>query len=152
MSMQGAAIDEQSLGELVATATRDVSLLVHKEIELAKAEISEKLTRLLRGVVIGIAAGVFAIAGMLYLGDAAAWGIWELFGLDRDFWVGFLIVAILLFVLGAIAGFVAARLFKRASPPTPQMAIEEAQLIRQTVAGETAALPSGNGAERSGAR
>jgi hypothetical protein len=51
------------------------------------------------------------------------------------------IVAVVLFLVGAIAGFVAARLFKRGSPPTPQMAIEEAQLIRGTVTGSQPALP-----------
>ena len=48
-------------------------------------------------------------------------------------WLGYLIVAVLLFIFGAIAGFVAARFFKKGAPPTPQMAIEEAQLIKETV-------------------
>ena len=38
----GAPVDEQSLGELVATATRDLSALIHQEIELAKAELAEQ--------------------------------------------------------------------------------------------------------------
>ena len=36
----------------------------------------------------------------------------------------------MLFLLGGLAGFLAARFFKKGSPPTPQMAIEEAQLIK----------------------
>ena len=36
----------------------------------------------------------------------------------------------LLFLLGGIAGFLASRFVKSGSPPTPQMAIEEAQLIK----------------------
>jgi hypothetical protein len=36
-----ASLADKSLGELVATATRDLSLLVHKEVELAKAEIKK---------------------------------------------------------------------------------------------------------------
>jgi hypothetical protein len=42
-------------------------------------------------------------------------------------------VAFVLLVLGTIAGFVASRFFKSGSPPKPDMAIEEAQRIRETV-------------------
>ena len=52
---------------------------------------------------------------------------------DDSPWLGFLIVAVTLFVLGALAGFIAARLVKRGAPPTPQMAIEEGKLIKETV-------------------
>jgi hypothetical protein len=83
--------------------------------------------------VVGIVAGIFAVAGLIYLLHALSWLIWDLIGGSRDFWVGFLIVAGLLFVLGALAGFLAARFLKRGTPPTPAMAIEEAQLIKETV-------------------
>jgi hypothetical protein len=63
--------------------------------------------------------------------------------MDRDFWVGFLIVAVLLFLFGGIAGFLAARFLKRGSPPTPQMAIEEGKLIKETVTGSHPAMPQG---------
>ena len=49
----------------------------------------------------------------------------------------------LLFIVGAIAGLLAARLFKRGSPPTPQMAIEEGKLIKETVTTSHPALPQG---------
>ena len=54
-----------------------------------------------------------------------------------------LIVAVLLFILGALAGFLAARLVKRGSPPTPQMAIEEGKLIKETVTTSHPAIPQG---------
>jgi hypothetical protein len=81
---------EQSLGELVSAATRDLSLLVHKEVELAKTELSAELKRA------GVGAGLLGGAGfagyfaLLLLSFAAAFGISE--GLDWDLWVGFLIV------------------------------------------------------------
>jgi hypothetical protein len=82
--------DEQSLGELVATATRDLSLLVHQEMELAKTEISTELKRA------GIGAGLLGGAGfigyfaLLLLSVAAALGIAD--GFDLPAWAGFLIV------------------------------------------------------------
>jgi uncharacterized membrane protein YqjE len=121
------------LGEAIQEVTERASLLVREEIELAKVEVTEKVTRLITGAVVGIVAGIFAVAGLIYLLHALSWLIWDLIGGSRDFWLGFLIVAVVLFLLGALAGFIAARFVKRGSPPTPAMAIEEAQLIKETV-------------------
>jgi hypothetical protein len=38
-----------------------------------------------------------------------------------------------LFILGGVAGFLAARWLKSVQSPAPEMAIEEAKLIRETV-------------------
>jgi uncharacterized membrane protein YqjE len=121
------------LGQAIQEVSEKASLLVREEIELAKTEVTEKITRLIKGAVVGIVAGIFAVAGLIYLLHSLSWLIWELIGGEDDFWIGFLIVAGALFLLGALAGFLAARFLRKGSPPTPQMAIEEAQLIRDTV-------------------
>jgi uncharacterized membrane protein YqjE len=136
--------DTSELGQAIQDVTEKLSLLFREEIELAKTEMTEKVTKLLKGAVIGIVAGVFALFGLIYLLEGAAWAIW--LGLDGDgnnFWVGFVIVAVLLFILGALAGFLAARLVKRGAPPTPQMAIEEGKLIKETVTSSHPAIPQG---------
>jgi uncharacterized membrane protein YqjE len=136
--------DTSDLGQAVQEVTEKLSLLFREEVELAKTEMTEKVTKLLKGAVIGIVAGVFALFGLIYLLEGAAWAIW--LGLDGDgnnFWVGFVIVAVLLFILGALAGFLAARLVKRGAPPTPQMAIEEGKLIKETVTTSHPAIPQG---------
>jgi uncharacterized membrane protein YqjE len=125
--------DTSDLGQAIQDVTEKASLLVREEIELAKTEVMEKVTKLIKGAVVGIVAGIFAVFGLIYLLEAAAWGIWQGIGGRDDFWIGFLIVAVLLFLLGALAGFIAARLVKRAAPPTPKMAIEEGKLIKETV-------------------
>jgi hypothetical protein len=82
--------DDQSIGELIASATRDLSLLVHKEVELAKTEIAAELKRA------GIGAGLLGGAGfvgyfaLLLLSVAAALGVAD--GFDLPGWAGFLIV------------------------------------------------------------
>ena len=43
---------------------------------------------------------------------------------------GFAVVTALLFLLAALAAFIAYRLFKKGAPPTPDMAIEEAKRTR----------------------
>jgi uncharacterized membrane protein YqjE len=127
--------DTSELAKAIQDVSEKTSLLIREEIELAKAEVGEKMNKLAKGAAIGAAAGVFAIFGVVYLLHSLSWLLWEVIGGDTDYWIGFAIVAAVLFILGAIAGFISSRLFKRAAPPTPQMAIEEAQLIKETVTG-----------------
>ena len=123
------------LGQAIQEVTEKVQLLVREEIALAQAEMMEKISKLIRGLVAGAIAGIFALFGLIYLLHAASWGIWELFDIGDGPWFGFLIVTLVLFLLGAIGGLLAFRWIKKATPPTPAMAIQEAQLIRETVSG-----------------
>jgi uncharacterized membrane protein YqjE len=122
------------LAQTVQDISERVSLLVHEEIELAKAEVGEKITKLLRGIVIGIAAGIFVVTGLLFFLHGLAWLAWYALpvGNSSFFW-GFFVVAGLLFVSGGIAGYLAARFFKASTPPVPEMAIDEAGKIRKTL-------------------
>jgi uncharacterized membrane protein YqjE len=134
--------DTSELGQAVQDVTEKLSLLFREEIELAKTEMTEKVSKLLKGAVVGIVAGIFAVFGLIYLLHSGAWALYEIFGSNSP-WLGYLIVAAVLFVLGALAGFIAARLFKRGAPPTPQMAIEEGKLIKETVTTSHPAIPQG---------
>ena len=124
--------EDRSVGELVIDVSERVSFLVREEIELAKTEVTEKVTRLARGSVVGIVAGVFAVLGFAMLMHAFAWLLNELF-FEDDIWLGFLIEAIIWFVIAAIAGFFAYSSMKAGAPPAPAMAIEEAKEIRETL-------------------
>ena len=136
--------ETSDLAQSIQEVSEKASLLVREEIELAKAELTEKITGLLKGAAVGIAAGIFAIFGLIYFLHFLALLIWKLVdGGGTNFWVGYLIVALALFVLGIIAGFLAARFFRKGSPPTPQMAIEEAQLIKATLTAPHPGTPSG---------
>jgi uncharacterized membrane protein YqjE len=122
------------LAQTVQEISERASLLVREEIELAKAEVTEKVTKLLRGIVIGIAAGIFVVTGLLFLLHGMAWLAWYALpvGSGSFFW-GFFVVAGLLFVLGGISGYLAAKFFKDSTPPVPAMAIDEAGKIRKTL-------------------
>src|SRR5215210_2475101 len=97
---------DQSSSEL-ARAIQDVTekaqLLVREEIALAKAEMTDKVTKLVKGAIFGVVAGVFAVGALIYLLHALSWGIWELIGVGNGPWLGFLITGLLVLVLGAIA-------------------------------------------------
>jgi uncharacterized membrane protein YqjE len=127
--------DQQSseLARALQDITEKAQLLVHEEIELAKAEMTVKISKLLKGAVFGVVAGVFAVFALVYLLHALSWGLWEVIGGETNYWLGFLITGALVLILGAIAGFVAMRLIKKGTPPTPELAIEEAQLIKGTL-------------------
>jgi uncharacterized membrane protein YqjE len=122
------------LAQTVQEVSERVSLLVREEIELAKAEVTTKVTKLLRGIVIGAFAGIFVLVGLLFLLHGLAWFAWWALpvGNGSFFW-GFFVVAGLLFVLGGVAGYLAARFFKESTPPVPEMAIDEAGKIRKTL-------------------
>jgi uncharacterized membrane protein YqjE len=134
--------DTSELGQAIQDVTEKASLLIREEIELAKTEVTEKVTKLIKGAVVGLVAGIFAVFGLIYLLHSGAWAIYDIIGSDSP-WLGYLIVAVVLFVLGALAGFIAARLVKRGAPPTPQMAIEEGKLIKETVTASHPAIPQG---------
>jgi len=125
--------DTSDLGRAIQDVTEKVQLLVREELALAQAEMTQKVNKLIRGIVAGVLAGIFALFGLIYLLQAASWGVWDFTGTNDNYWLGFLIVALLLFLLGAVGGLLALRFIKKGTPPTPKMAIEEAQLIRETV-------------------
>jgi uncharacterized membrane protein YqjE len=122
----------------IATAIADIgeraTLLVHEEIELAKAEVTEKVTKLARGAVIGVAAGVFVLMALIFALVGCAWLLYYyLPGNQFAYFWGFFAMAVILVLLGALAGLIAARAVKKAAPPVPNLAIEEARKIRETV-------------------
>jgi uncharacterized membrane protein YqjE len=123
----------QNIAQAIQEVSDRASLLVREEIELAKVEVTEKITTLIKGAVIGIAAGIFAVFGLVFLLHGLAWLAWfELFP-DWQFFWGFFVVAAVLFLLGALAGYIASRALKSGAPPVPEMAIDEAKRIRETV-------------------
>ena len=132
--------DRDNTSPQIASAIQEISeraaTLVREEIELAKAEVSEKVSKLVRGAVVGTAAGIFAVFALAVLLEGVAWLLYELvFPADAIYW-GFFVVAGGLFILAGLAAYLAARWFKGGAPPTPEMAIDEAQRIRDTLTGE----------------
>src|SRR4051795_863951 len=106
------------LGEAIQEVSDKASLLVKEEIELAKAEVTEKASGLAKGAAVGAAAGIFVLAGLIYFLHFLALLIADVLGANP--WLGYLILSGLLFVFGGIAGFMAARFFKKGTPPMPQ--------------------------------
>src|SRR5919199_133504 len=97
---QGDDAQDRSLGELTKQLAQDVSTLARQEIELAKAELTQK------GKTMGLGAGMFGgayVAGMMALGALTACLILAL-AIVIPASVAAIIVAI---VWGAVAGILA---------------------------------------------
>lgn len=126
--------DDRKVGELVIDVSERVSILVREEIALAKAELTEKVTNIGRGAVVGIAAGVFVLMALAMIMHAVAWGINDLLGVTSAVWAGFAIEALLLLLIAAGAGFFAYKSVMKGTPPMPEMAIEEIKETKETLA------------------
>jgi uncharacterized membrane protein YqjE len=139
----------QNIAAAIAEVSERATVLVREEIELAKAEVSEKAGKLARGAVVGVAAGVFVLTALVFALVGCAWLLYYYLPVNAFayFW-GFFAMAVILLVLGAVAGLLAARAVKRGSPPVPNMAIEEARKIRDTVSSGSEANSAPDGASR----
>jgi uncharacterized membrane protein YqjE len=82
--------DDRSVGELVIDISEKTSYLIREEIELAKAEVTEKVNKLIRGSVAGAAAAVFVLMALAMFMHGIAWLLNDLF-FDEDVWLGFLV-------------------------------------------------------------
>jgi hypothetical protein len=135
-SADGQGDPPHNIARAISEVSERATLLVREEIELAKTELSEKMTKLVKGAVVGIAAGVFLVMALIFALVGCAWLLYYyLPGNQFTYFWGFFAMAVILVLLGAIAGFIAARAVKRGAPPVPNMAIEEARKIREAVSG-----------------
>ena len=137
MSTNGA---DKSLGDVVSEVSEKASLLVREEIELAKAEITEKVTKLGKGAAALAGAGVLAVFALIYLFHALAWFFVDLFNWNTV-WPGYLLTFAVIVAIGAVAGFLGVRWLKGGSPPTPELAIEEAKRTRDMLDQQKALNP-----------
>ena len=127
--------EDRSVAELVFDVSERASSLIREEIELAKAEIGEKVGKILRGSAVGVAAGAFAFLALILVMEGIAWLLnEELF--DGKTWPGFFIEAAIFLLIAAGAGLFAYRSVQSGAPPVPEQAIEEAKLTKTMLEGE----------------
>jgi uncharacterized membrane protein YqjE len=122
--------EQKSVADLVFDVSQGTSSLIREEFELAKAEVTEKAGKLLRGSVVGVAAGAFAFLALILIMEGIAWLLnEEVF--NGKTWPGFFIEAAAFLLIAAVAGLIAFRAVRAGSPPVPAQAIEEAKLTKE---------------------
>jgi uncharacterized membrane protein YqjE len=111
---------EKSLAELLNDLSRELTGLLHEEVELAKAEVTAKGKRLGAGV--GLFGGAVVLA-LLSLGCLAACTIAAL-ALAVPTWLAALLVAVTLLAVAVVLGLMGKADVQRGSPPIPEEAVE----------------------------
>ncbi|MFL6564060.1 MAG: phage holin family protein [Burkholderiales bacterium] len=95
--------DNRSLIALFSDLFRETSTLVHQEAQLAKAEMSEKVSALGKGIAAIAIGGAIIFAGFIVLLFAASNGLAMFLPEEHAMWLAPLIVGLAVIVLGFIA-------------------------------------------------
>lgn len=105
---------EETLGALFASASRDLTTLVHSEIELAKAEIRQDVQNGAKGGAMFGAAAFLGVLAVILLSIAIAQG---LIALGVTPWLAYLIVTVLYLLVAGILVLVGRRAVSKVGPP-----------------------------------
>lgn len=116
--------NERTLGQLVSSATQDLSAIVRGEIALAKAELSTQAKTAGKGGGMLAVAGVLALFLLQFLLITLAWLLTSL--LDWSPWMGFGVVTLLLLLIVGILAMIGIKNMKKVKPK-PERAIADAQ-------------------------
>jgi len=111
---------ERPLGELLKQLSEQTTRLVRQELELAKAELTQK------GKQAGMGAGMFGAAGALGFLALAALTTCFILALDAVMpaWLAALIVAVVYAAVAAVLTIRGRAKVKQATPPVPEQTIE----------------------------
>ena len=125
--------DEPTIGRLVHDATKDISSLVQKEIQLAKSELKVSVKAGGTGIGLFLAAGFLLVLAVIMLSVSIAYFIhWNGQGLDLHW--AFLIVFGLYVLLAALLALVGVKQVKKVK--APERAIEQGKQIPQALKGK----------------
>ena len=126
--------EERSLIGLFSDLWRETSTLVHEEAELAKAEISEKLSEAGGSVAAIAAGGAVLFAGFIVLLFAISNGIELALDTEHAVWLAPLIVGVIVMIVGYIVlakGRRALTAGSLAPSRTMQSLSRDAQLVKE---------------------
>jgi len=123
--------DDPTIGRLVADASRDISSLISKEIELAKSELKVSVQAGGIGVALFAAAGFLVLLGVIFASIALGFFIhW----LGLGYGVSFLLVFALYLLLAGVLAFIGVRKVKQVK--APERAIEQGKAIPDALKGK----------------
>ncbi len=128
----------RSLIGLFSDLWRETTRLIHAEAELAKAELSEKVSEFQNGLVAMAIGGAVLFAGFIVLLMAAAAGLYFVLRSDTEhaIWLAPLIVGLTVVIAGAI-GIAKGRSNMKASSLAPERTMRslqrDAQLVKEHI-------------------
>jgi uncharacterized membrane protein YqjE len=124
--------DDRSIGELIADLSRETTTLVRQEVQLAKAEMSQKASRVGKNVGFLVVGGVVAYTGLLAIVAAVI----IVLGNAIPLWVSALAVGLVIAIVGLILVLKGANTLRQ-EDPTPQETIETLKEDREWLRDQT---------------
>jgi uncharacterized membrane protein YqjE len=120
MAAESTELRDRSTGELFKRLSEQTSELVRKEVELAKAELTQK------GKTAGKGAGMFGAAGLI---GVTAFGaltacLIALLATAMETWLAALIVAVVYAAIAGVLALMGRRKVQEATPPVPEQTVE----------------------------
>ena len=132
MAIEPVKDTDPTIGRLVTDATRDISALINKEIQLAKSELKVSVKAGGTGLGLFAAAAFLVLLAVVMFSMALAYLIhWNGSGLDLQW--AFLIVFAVYLLIAALLGFIGYRKVRQVRPP--ERAIEQAQETKRALTG-----------------
>jgi hypothetical protein len=123
-------VTSSSVGELIGEVSRDLSTLMRQELELAKAEIKQEVTKA------GRAAGMFGGAGLagymlLFFLSITLW--WALANIMDEAWAALIVAAV--WGLVSVVLYVLARGQLRLVSPQPERTVDTLKQVPDALKG-----------------
>ena len=112
-----------SLGDAARNVSEHASAIAKLELELARREMSRRAATIGVGIGLGVGAALIAVIGLCFAIAGGAAGLAEML----PTWAAILCIAGALLLAALVLGLAAAASLRRAAPPVPREAIEEAK-------------------------
>lgn len=129
MHTQETEREAQGLGSAAKQFAERASTLVRLELELATLELKGKFRLLATGIALGALAAVLLVFAIGFGLASAAAGI----ATATPVWLALLIVTLGLVLVVGLLGWLAQRAIKKATPPVPEQALQEAKLTTEAL-------------------
>ena len=129
MHTQETERDAQGLGSAAKQFAERASTLVRLELELATLELKGKFRLLATGIALGALAALLLVFAIGFGLASAAAGI----ATATPVWLALLIVTLGLVLVVGLLGWLAQRSIKKATPPVPEQALQEAKLTTEAL-------------------
>ena len=129
MHTQETEREAQGLGSAAKQFAERASTLVRLELELATLELKGKFRLLATGIALGALAALLLVFAIGFGLASAAAGI----ATATPVWLALLIVTLGLVLVVGLLGWLAQRAIKKATPPVPEQALQEAKLTTEAM-------------------
>ncbi|MDQ6840624.1 MAG: phage holin family protein [Actinomycetota bacterium] len=123
MTTQQPEVHDKSTAELLKDLSTQMTVLVQQEVQLAKAEVSEKAKKAGTGVGLLVGAALVAVLALGALVAAAIAGLGE----ALPIWAAALIVAVVLLAIAGVVALAGKKQVGKGAPPVPEEAIESSK-------------------------